>query len=175
MQLLDIIIKDKKTFFVLDLSSSTIFNGEKDEEGEEVKSKTSVRENGIYEVFYSLYDYIRDKFLWSEFGLVAYPSTRVRHGELESKLRPELTQRNLILQTNGDTYQPTPFWSLQYNLSPSENHVVKEALTKFSKGFDEEVVNLIKERLQIYDKEKKPDGLFDYETDTNELLPRQWR
>lgn len=69
MQLLDIIIKDKKTFFVLDLSSSTIFYGEKDEEGEEVKSKTSVRENGIYEVFYSLYDYIRDKFLWSEFGL----------------------------------------------------------------------------------------------------------
>lgn len=169
MQLLDIIIKDKKTFFVLDLSSSTIFYGEKDVEGEEVKSKTSVRENGIYEVFYSLYDYIRDKFLWSEFGLVAYLSTRVRHGELESKLRPELTQRNLILQTNGDTYQPTPYWSLQYNLSPSENTIVNEALTKFSKGFDEEVVNLIKERLQIYDKEKKPGGLFDYETDTNEL------
>ncbi len=169
MQLLDIIIKDKKTFFVLDLSSSTIFYGEKDVEGEEVKSKTSVRENGIYEVFYSLYDYIRDKFLWSEFGLVAYLSTRVRHGELESKLRPELTQRNLILQTNGDTYQPTPYWSIQYNLSPNENTIVNEALTKFSKGFDEEVVNLIKERLQIYDKDKKPNGLFDYETDTNEL------
>ncbi len=169
MQLLDIIIKDKKTFFVLDLSSSTIFYGEKDVEGEEVKSKTSVHENGIYEVFYSLYDYIRDKFLWSEFGLVAYLSTRVRHGELESKLRPELTQRNLILQTNGDTYQPTPFWSLQFNLSATENTIVNEALTKFSKGFDEEVVNLIKERLQIYDKEKKPNGLFYYETDTNEL------
>lgn len=169
MQLLDIIIKDKKTFFVLDLSSSTIFYGEKDVEGEEVKSKTSVSENGIYEVFYSLYDYIRDKFLWSEFGLVAYLSTRVRHGELESKLRPELTQRNLILQTNGNTYQPTPYWSLLYNLSPAENTIVNEALTKFSKGFDEEVVNLIKERLQIYDKEKKPNGLFDYETDTNEL------
>ncbi len=169
MQLLDIIIKDKKTFFVLDLSSSTIFYGEKDVEGEEVKSKTSVRENGIYEVFYSLYDYIRDKFLWSEFGLVAYLSTRVRHGELESKLRPELTQRNLILQTNGSTYQATAYWALLYNLSPSENTIVNDALTKFSKGFDEEVVNLIKERLQIYDKEKKPNGLFDYETDTNEL------
>ena len=169
MQLLEIIIKDKKTFFVLDLSSSTIFYGEKDVEGEEVKSKTSVRENGIYEVFYSLYDYIRDKFLWSEFGLVAYLSTRVRHGELESKIRPELTQRNLILQTNGDTYQATPYWSLQYNLSPSENTIVNDALTKFSKGFDEEVVNLIKERLQIYHKDKKPNGLFDYETDTNEL------
>lgn len=169
MQLLDIILKDKKTFFVLDLSSSTIFYGEKDVEGEEVKSKTSVRENGIYEVFYSLYDYIRDKFLWSEFGLVAYLSTRVRHGELESKLRPELAQRNLILQTNGNTYQGTPYWSLQYNLSPSENIIVNDALTKFSKSFDEEVVNLIKERLQIFNKDKKPNGLFNYETDTNEL------
>ena len=169
MQLLDIIIKDKKTFFVLDLSSSTIFYGEKDIEGEEVKSKTSVRENGIYEVFYSLYDYIRDKFLWSEFGLVAYLSTRVRHGELESKLRPELTQRNLILQTKGNTYQATSYWSLQYNLSQNESNIVNDALTKFSQGFDEEVVNLIKERLQIYDKDKKPYGLFDYETDTNEL------
>lgn len=169
MQLLDIIIKDKKTFFVLDLSSSTIFYGEKDVEGEEVKSKTSVSENGIYEVFYSLYDYIRDKFLYSEFGLVAYLSTRVRHGELESKLRPELAQRNLILQTKDNVYQPTPYWSLQFNLSPSETHIVNEALAKFSKGFDEEVVNLIKERLQIYDKEKKPNGLFNYETDANEL------
>lgn len=169
MQLLDIIIKDKKTFFVLDLSSSTIFYGEKDVEGEEVKSKTSVSENGIYEVFYSLYDYIRDKFLYSEFGLVAYLSTRVRHGELESKLRPELAQRNLILQTKDNIYQPTPYWSLQFNLSPAENHIVNEALAKFSKGFDEEVVNLIKERLQIYDKEKKPNGLFNYETDANEL------
>lgn len=169
MQLLDIIIKDRKSFFVLDLSSSTLFYGEKEIEGEEVKSKTSVRENGIYEVFYSLYDYIRDKFLWSEFGLVAYLSTRVRHGELESKLRPELAQRNLILQTNGESYQPTPFWSLQYNLSPSETTIVNEALAKFSKGFDDEVVNLIKERLQIYDIEKKPNGLFYYETDTNEL------
>lgn len=169
MQLLDIILKDKKSFFVLDLASSTLFYGEKDVEGEEVKSKTSISENGIYEVFYSLYDYVRDKFLWSEFGLVAYLSTRVRHGELESKLRPELAQRNLILQTNGNVYQPTPYWAEQYNLSPHENHIVNEALTKFSQSFDAEVVDLIKERLQIYDKEKKPNGLFNYETDTNEL------
>lgn len=169
MQLLDIILKDKKSFFVLDWASSTLFYGEKEVEGEEVKSKSSISENGIYEVFYSLYDYVRDKFLWSEFGLVAYLSTRVRHGELESKLRPELAQRNLILQTNGSVYQGTPYWEEQYNLSPHENHIVTEALAKFSKSFDEEVVDLIKERLQIYDKEKKPKGLFNYETDANEL------
>ena len=31
------------------------------------------------------------------------------------------------------------------------------------------VVDLIKERLQIYDKDKKPNGLFNYETDETEL------
>jgi len=169
VQLLDIILKDKKNFLVLDVASSNIFFIEKDVEGEDLKSKTSINENGIYEVFYSLYDYIRDKFLYSEFGLVAYLSTRVRHGELESKLRPELDQRNLILQTKANTYQPTAYWAANYNLSPSENTIVNEALAKFSENFDKEVVDLIKERLQIYDKKKKPKGLFNYETDANEL------
>lgn len=169
IHLLDIILKEKRTFFVIDIASSTLFYGEKGVEGEEVKTKTSIKENGIYEVFYSLYEYVKDKFLWSEFGLVAYLSTRVRHGELESKLRPELAQRNLILQIKDNEYQGTSFWADQYNLSPSENEIVTEALTKFSKSFDEEVVNLIKERLQIYDKENKPNGLFNYETDENEI------
>lgn len=169
MQLLDIIIKDKKSFFAVDLASSTIFFCEKEVEGEDLKSKTRLSENGVYEVFYSLYDYIRDKFLYSEFGLVAYLSTRVRHGELESKLRPELAQRNLILQTKDNNYQPTSYWQDHYNLSSSENHIVNDALAKFSKNFDAEVVDLIKERLQIYEKDKKPKGLFNYDTDTDEL------
>ena len=46
---------------------------------------------------------------------------------------------------------------------------MNDALAKFSKNFDAEVVDLIKERLQIYDKEKKPKGLFNYNTDTDEL------
>ena len=169
MQLLDIILKDKKSFFVVDSASSTVFFCEKEAEGEELKSKTSLSENGIYEVFYQLYDYVRDKFLYSEFGLVAYLSTRVRHGELESKLRPELAQRYLILQTKDNNYQPTSHWAEHYNLSSAENLIVNEALTKFSKNFDKEVVELIKERLQIYEKDKKPKGLFNYDTDTNEL------
>lgn len=172
MQLLDIILKDKKSFFVVDSANSTVFFCEKEVEGEDLKSKTSISENGIYEVFFSLYDYIRDKFLYSEFGLVAYLSTRVRHGELESKLRPELAQRNLILQTKDNCYQPTSFWAEHYNLSPKENAIVNDALAKFSKNFDKEVVELIKERLQIYDKDKKPKGLFDYDTDANELLSK---
>lgn len=163
------IVEDHSRIYVIDFKHSTVLYTKEGYDGEKVKSKTSLSENAIYEVFYSLFDYILDKFLNSEFGLVAYLSTRVRHGELESKLRPELAQRNLILSMKDNVYQETAYWRDNYNLSPAENMVVNGALAKFSKGFDAEVFDLIKERLQIYDKEKKPKGLFNYKIDENEL------
>ncbi len=169
MRLFDMIVNEHSRIYVIDFKHSTVLYTQDGYDGEKVKSKTSISENGIYEVFYSLYDYVLDKFLYSEFGLVAYLSTRVRHGELESKLRPELAQRNLILSMKDNTYQDTSYWREQYNLSPAENTTVNTALAKFSRDFDAEVIDLIKERLQIYDREKKPKGLFNYTIDENEL------
>lgn len=169
MQLFDMVINDKSRILVINFLDTTVLFTDKGYEAENVKSKTSISENGIYEVFYSLYDYILDKFLYSEFGLVAYLSTRVRHGELESKLRPELAQRNLILSMKDNVYQETSYWKDHFNLNNSENAIVNTALKKFSSEFDKEIVTLIKEKLQIYDKEKKPYGLFNYKTDENEL------
>ena len=169
MRFFDMIVNDKSRIFVINFSNSTVLMTDTGYEGGKVKSQTSVSENGIYEVFYSLYDYILDKFLYSEFGLVAYLSTRVRHGELESKLRPELDQRHLILSMKDNVYQETTYWQKIYNLSARENKAVNMALVKFSENFDKLVVDLIKERLQIYDKDKKPNGLFNYETDETEL------
>ncbi len=169
MRFFDMILNDKSRILVINFSNSTVLMTDTGYEGGKVKSQTSVSENGIYEVFYSLYDYILDKFLYSEFGLVAYLSTRVRHGELESKLRPELDQQHLILSMKDNVYQETTYWQKTYNLSARENKAVNMALTKFSKNFDKLVVDLIKERLQIYDKDKKPNGLFNYETDETEL------
>ena len=170
LRLFDMVVNDKSRILVIKFPDSAVLFTSEGYEDENVKSKTSISENGIYEVFYSLYDYVLDKFLYSEFGLIAYLSTRVRHGELESKLRPELAQRNLILLTKDDNvYQETSYWRDEYNLTPYENGIVNNALTKFSRGFDKEVVELIKERLQIFDPEKKPNGLFNYRTDENEL------
>lgn len=169
MRFFDMILNDKSRILVINFSDSTVLMTDTGYEGGKIKSQTSVSENGIYEVFYSLYDYILDKFLYSEFGLVAYLSTRVRHGELESKLRPELDQRHLILSMKDNVYQDTNYWQKTYNLTTRENRAVNTALAKFSENFDKLVVDLIKERLQIYDKEKKPNGLFNYETDETEL------
>ncbi len=172
LHLFDMIVNDKNLIYVIKWEDSTVLLTDEGYDSDEVKSKSNISENGIYEVFYSLYDYVLDKFLYSEFGLVAYLSTRVRHGELESKLRPELAQRNLILSMKEDVYQETTYWREQFNLNSSENMIVNTALAKFSQNFDKEVVDLIKERLQIYDREKKPNGLFNYNTNEKELASK---
>lgn len=136
---------------------------------QEAKSEISVKSNGIYEVFKDIYDYIVDKFLYSEYGLVAYLSTRVRHGELESELRPELSGRNLVLSQINNEYVYTSYWKDTYNLTKEENRILNEALVKFSKAFDESVFYLIKQLLQIKS-EEKPYGLFDFVLSENKMV-----
>lgn len=167
MNLFDMTINDKDTVNAMKMDDAPF--ADQSYEDEEVKTKAEIRTNGLYEVFLSLYGYVLDQFLYSEFGLVAYLSTRVRHGELESKLRPELTQRNLILSMKDHVYQENPYWREQFSLSEAENAIVYNALAKFSDGFDKAVFDLIKERLQIYDPNKKPNGLFNYMTNEKEL------
>ena len=98
----------------------------------------------------------------------AYLSTRVRHGELESMLRPEMGQRNLILQIKDEEYQNDVYWTANYNLNYSEHQIINNALKLFSKSFDDAVTFLIKRKLQIYDKKEKPDGLFVYDVTADE-------
>ena len=128
----------------------------------------SINNNGIYEVFKALYDIICDRFLNSEYGLVAYLSTRVRHGELESELRPILSKCNLILSTSGGCYTPTTYWRDQYALPKKYDEDLNAALAAFSDNFDKEVLYLIKKKLQICDEDHK-EGLFVYQPNENEL------
>lgn len=128
----------------------------------------SINNNGIYEVFKALYDTICDRFLNSEYGLVAYLSTRVRHGELEGELRPMLSKSHLILSTSGGSYKPTTHWRDLYALPKSNDDQLNDALATFSDHFDQEVRYLIKRKLQICDKEHQ-EGLFVYQPNENEL------
>lgn len=164
----DILFKEKKSIYYIDFDDSYLLM-ENTNYNQEVKSEISVKSNGIYEVFKDIYDYIVDKFLYSEYGLVAYLSTRVRHGELESELRPELSGRNLVLSQINNEYVFTSYWKDTYNLTNEENRILNEALVKFSKAFDESVFYLIKELLQIKS-EEKPHGLFDFVLSENKMV-----
>lgn len=170
IRFLDLLVQQHENVYILNWSDSILFNDNNGYESE-AESKLSIKSNGIYEVFRSLYDYIADKFLFSEYGLIAYLSTRVRHGELESELRPEMSHRNLILSLKGEEYQDTSYWSDEFNLSAFENRTVNDALKKFSEGFDHAVGHLIKNKLQIYGKETMPEGLFNYRVTEEELVP----
>lgn len=165
--LVDTVISQRKNIYVVNFSGSSFFDNQKGYE-EESKTQISINSNGLYEVFNSLYDEIKEQFLNSDYGLVAYLSTRVRHGELESMLRPEMGQRNLILQIKDGEYQNDAFWTDTYNLNYAEQRIVNGALKQFSKSFDDAVTFLIKQKLQIYDKKEKTEGLFVYDVTDKE-------
>lgn len=131
----------------------------------------SVNNNGLYDIFRSLYATIKDRFLNSEYGIVAYLSTRVRHGELEGELRPLLSKSHLILSLSGPVYQPTDYWKNEYMLNKEDDTNLNNALASFSEAFDKAVQSLIKQKLQIYD-EDHPDGLFVYLPNKDELYTK---
>lgn len=131
----------------------------------------SVNNNGLYDVFRALYDTIKDRFLNSEFGIVAYLSTRVRHGELEGELRPLLSKSNLILSLSGGSYKATDYWRLEYALNKEDNTNLNQALATFSEAFDKAVQSLIKEMLQIND-DDHPKGFFVYQPNKDELYTK---
>ncbi len=160
--LVDTIVQQRKNIFVVNFNDSIFFDNELGY-NENNTTQIAVKNNGLYEVFNNLYAEICEQFLYSDYGLVAYLSTRVRHGELESMLRPEMAQRNLILQIRDDSYMDDLYWSNTYNLNPLERSIVNEALVKFSTEFDNAITFLIKQKLQIYDCKDKPKGLFKYD------------
>ena len=167
--LVDTVISQRKNIYLVNISDSFFFDNQKGYE-EENNTQISVNSNGLYEVFNSLYNEIKEQFLNSDYGLVAYLSTRVRHGELESMLRPEMGQRNLILQIKDGEYQNDVYWKTTYNLNYSEQQIVNKALKQFSESFDNTVTDLIKQRLQIYEKKEKPNGLFIYDASSEECV-----
>ena len=166
--LVDTVIDKRKNIYVVNLCNSSLFDDNADYETD-VNSNVAIKTNGLYEVFLNLFKNIREQFLYSDYGLVAYLSTRVRHGELETMLRPEMAKRKLILSTRDNEYQTDLYWTSNYNLTPEECNSLNDALVCFSRSFDTTVTSLIKQRLQIYDRIERPEGLFNYEVDEDQL------
>lgn len=125
--------------------------------------------NALYEVFFSIFDLIRDKFLNSKYGIVAYLSTRIRHGVLEGELRPEIEKENLVFNKTNGTYVSNDYWFRRYGIDKFMNDVINQELIRFSEVIDNILYRLIKERLQIKDTELHSDGLFNYDISDKDL------
>lgn len=166
--LLDTVISKHKNIYWVNMNQSYFFENHTGYDTE-AQTHVSINTDGLYEVFNSLYAEIKEQFLNSDYGLVAYLSTRVRHGELETQLRPELEVRNLILFLRDEDYQDNMYWANTYALSSHENRLINDELKKFTKRFDDAVTFLIKQKLQIYDSKNKKEGLFKYTYDENKI------
>lgn len=125
-------------------------------------------DNAIHQVAYSLYDSVRDKFLFSKFGLGTYLSTRIRHGVFEGEIRSDFVAQNLVLNKENEKYVHNEFWNRTYGLDLKANTELFEILSSFSEKVDLLISHFKSEVLQIKI-ENTQNGFFDYNIDPETL------
>lgn len=162
-------LKDKKILVITKNSYALLrFDGKEKYDETEVKYSDSA----LIEVFHELFDSILDKYLFSKFGIVAYLSTRIRHGVLLGEIRPVIDKYNLILNRirNTDTYETSKFWNQPHlGLQGLQKAKLHEILSKFSLTIDSMIEKIIKDKIQIRKDGKHKEGLFNYEFEKEEL------
>jgi len=70
------------------LIGDTIFNV-KSSGGKDDKSEPVFSQDPLFDQFKLIFREIRDKFLFSQYGLGEYLSARIRHGVFKSEIRPK--------------------------------------------------------------------------------------
>jgi len=137
-------------------------------DGTVLAANVKYTDNAIYQVSYALYDTIREKFLFSKFGLGTYLSTRIRHGVLEGELRSVFVANNLILNKTNDEYVNNQYWVRTYGLDAKTDNELNKSLITFSEQVDNLIANFKSDVLQIKIDESN-NGFFDYTTDPEKL------
>ncbi|BAX81943.1 hypothetical protein [Labilibaculum antarcticum] len=125
-------------------------------------------DNAIYQVAYDLYDGVRDKFLFSKFGLGTYLSTRIRHGVLEGELRSDFVACNLMLNKTNEKYVNNEYWARTYGLDKRSNDELYKILSEFSEKVDDFISYFKFDVLQIKIIEKER-GYFNYDVNAETL------
>jgi len=134
--------------------------------------KIEYSNNPVFDIYLELFNAVKDKFLNSQFGIVAYLSTRIRHGVLVGELRPIFETHNLITlkEGNSSNYRRNNFWDIIYNnYSQAQKEQIQITLSDFASKIDGVIFDLIKKHLQVYKTESNEGGWFNYEFDLNKL------
>lgn len=161
-------ITDKGKVFLLKGGTLTTYSSQENTEIEKVEYSN----NPVFDIYVELFNAIKDKFLHSQFGIVAYLSTRIRHGVLVGELRPIFENHRLITLKEGGSskYRRNAHWDYIYNNFPSDyKEQVQITLSDFSSRIDGLIFDLIKKHLQVYKSGVNEEGWFNYEFDPNEL------
>ena len=161
-------IADKNKLLLLQKGKLTTYSSEKNTEIE----KTEYSNNPVFEIYLELFDAVKDKFLNSQFGIVAYLSTRIRHGVLIGELRPIFEKHNLITLREGKSsnYRRNYYWDMIYSdFNQDKKEQIHILLNDFSSKVDGLIFDLIKKHLQVFKPDVNEDGWFNYEFDDNTL------
>ncbi len=141
---------------------------------ENVESETiEYSNNPVYDIYLEIFDVIKDKFLYSKDGIVAYLSTRIRHGVLVGEIRPVFEKFKLITQKEGDSsvYRHNYYWDNVYKEETNYTQsIIQNSLKEFSYSVDGLIFDLIKKHLQVFDLEKNVDGWFNYDFEDEVLF-----
>jgi hypothetical protein len=161
-------ITDKRKIFLLKGGNLITYSSQEDTELEKIEYSS----NPVVDIYLELFNAVKDKFLNSQFGIVAYLSTRIRHGVLVGELRPIFETHNLITLKEGNSskYRRNNFWDKIYgDYSQTQKEQIQITLSDFASNIDGVIFDLIKKHLQVFRTEINEDGWFKYEFDYNEL------
>lgn len=115
-----------------------------------------------------MFTVIRDKFLFSKFGLKTYLSTRIRHGVFEGVLRSGYDELHLLLTTVNNRYRPISYWQNKYGLKDIEQSGLMKILEKFSRGVNIAIDSFKEEALQIKTNDEEK-GMFDFRLSPDDM------
>lgn len=161
-------ITDKGKVFLLKGGNLITYSSQENTEFEKIEYSS----NPVFDIYLELFNAVKNKFLNSQFGIVAYLSTRIRHGVLVGELRPIFETHNLITlkEGNSSSYRRNNYWDMIYsNYSQADKEQIQITLSDFASRIDGVIFDLIKKHLQVYKPEINEDGWFKYEFDYEEL------
>ncbi len=158
-------LKSEKDISILSLYSDKMFSyklSDKDDGNEFSKDPQ-------FDIYKDIFHFLREKFLFSNYGLQQYLSARIRHGVLLGEIRPEFEDLHLITEKEKgiDKYKDNPNWNLfTVQLNKEGNLKFQEILSVFSTNIDA-LINeeILSKSLQIKIEDKNPDGWLDYNFD----------
>lgn len=161
-------ITGNKKFLWLEGGKLTTYSSQENTEMEKIEYSN----NPVFDIYLELINAVKDKFLNSQFGIVAYLSTRIRHGVLVGELRPIFENHQLITLKEGNSskYRRNNYWDFVYNnFSQPQKEQIQITLSDFASKIDGVIFDLIKKHLQVYRPEINDEGWFNYEFDETEL------
>ena len=146
-------------FYIVNTNYDDNDNNTKD--GSIIHAKVKFTNKAFIDSACQVFTVIRDRFLFSKFGLKTYLSTRIRHGVFEGVLRSGYDELHLLLTTVDNKYKPINYWKNRYGLKDSEQSDLMRILEKFSRGVNYAIDKFKEESLQIKTNDEDK-GMFDF-------------